>query len=90
MAAEWLPADVFQLHMLADLVDRYWREPSEGVAREVRARESCFGLTPLDRRRLEWEVEKPEKARAPERATPQPSGEDDPRRVLQMPVRVAG
>lgn len=60
MAPEYLKADIHGLIELAELVDRYWEEPSSSLAAEIRLQRTCFGLTPLDRRRLQWEVEKVE------------------------------
>ena len=34
------------------------------LANEIRLQRQCFGLTPIDRRRLEWEIEKAEGANA--------------------------
>lgn len=56
MAARFLRADEGGLHMLAVLVDAFWREPSTQLAAEIRLQRQCFGLTPTDRRRLQWEV----------------------------------
>jgi hypothetical protein len=81
MAAEFLPADVHALYLLADLIDQYWREPDVKLANEIRQQRQCFGLTPLDRRRLEWQVERVEAATR-KSTPPPPAPTDDPRRVL--------
>ena len=60
MAEEYLDADLHGLYILAELVDRYWREPSKELAAEIRLQRQCFGLTPVDRRRLQWEVQRVE------------------------------
>jgi hypothetical protein len=61
MAAEWLEADRHGLFRLAVLVDLFWREETVEVARkleaEIRMQSTCFGLSPIDRRRLQWEME---------------------------------
>jgi hypothetical protein len=68
MSPEFIKSDIHQLYILADLIDQYWREsstkkgPSTALATEVRLQRQCFGLTPIDRRRLEWEIEKAEGA----------------------------
>ena len=68
---------------LAVLVDAFWREPSVKVSAEIRQVGMAYGLSPIDRRRLEWSVERaePKREAAPQRVMPE--GED-PRRVLQV------
>lgn len=85
MAAEYLDADVHGLFRLAVLVDEFWTEPTPKLAGEIRLQQQAFGLTPLDRRRLEWSIEQVEGAssrRQQRRA--QRVGEQavDPRQVL--------
>ncbi len=58
MADELLRSDLHGLYLLADLVDQYWRKPSVTLAAEIRQQRQCFGLTPIDRRRLQWEVQR--------------------------------
>jgi hypothetical protein len=60
MAAEYMKSDHHGLFILAALVDKFWEEPSEKLAAEIRQQRQCFGLTPLDRRRLQWTVQKVE------------------------------
>lgn len=54
MAGEFLPSDKHSLLRLAVLVDDYWRAPSKDLASEIRLQEANFGMTPGDRRRLQW------------------------------------
>jgi hypothetical protein len=85
MAAEYLQADTHGLMRLAVLVEAYWREPTTALAAEIRLQGQCFGLTPIDRRRLQWEVsrvETAERRQAPSRTPPPP--ETDPRRLLSV------
>lgn len=76
MAFEFLGGDVPALFRLVSLVDRYWKGGSLSVASEIRLLEREFGLTPLARRRLEWQVAQTEDAkdkherRRARRATP--------------------
>ena len=61
MAAEYLEVDKHGLYLLAELHQRRWTT-SDGVevrmlAAEIRQQETRFGLTPIDRRRLQWEVD---------------------------------
>lgn len=87
MAQEYLDADVHGLLRLAVLVNLYWLEPSTKLAAEIRIEQQAFGLTPLDRRRLEWQIEQVEQAQDKRdrqrviRAVP--IGEDDPRQALK-------
>ena len=64
MAQEYLRADAHALFRLAVLVDMFWREPSTKLAAEIRIEQQAFGITPLDRRRLEWSIEDGEEDRA--------------------------
>jgi hypothetical protein len=84
MASEYLPTDVDGLNRLAILVDSYNNNPEAKILAEIRLQESRFGLSPLDRSRLQWEVARGEEAQGKRR----PTGRDvdlsavDPRGVL--------
>ena len=85
MACEFLDADVHGLFVLADLWDLYWRGDKDRAA-EIRLQEQRFGLSSLDRRRLQWEVEKVEQAqrRRPAASVPLPKRPTkDPRAFLK-------
>lgn len=86
MAAEYLQADVHGLLRLAVLVDQFWAEPSKDLAAEIRLQQQAFGLSPIDRRRLQWEVERLEEATAKRkrRAERTQSPAEDPRKVLRI------
>jgi hypothetical protein len=62
MAPEFDQSDVHGLFMLAVLQDAFWSEPSQALAAEIRLQRQCFGLTPIDRRRLQWEIDRGEEA----------------------------
>lgn len=62
MAPEYDDSDIHGLYALAMLVNAFWYEPSTGLASEIRLQRQCFGLSPIDRRRLQWEIEQGEKA----------------------------
>jgi hypothetical protein len=67
MAAEYLDADMRGgMFLLAELYQRRWTEADTktlvGLASEIRHQEVRFGVSPIDRRRLQWEVEKAETA----------------------------
>lgn len=86
MAAEYLSADVHALYRLAALVDLFWTEPTKELAAEIRLQQQAFGLTPLDRRRLEWTIEQAETAstrRQQRQVRRAQAGEIDPREALR-------
>jgi len=63
MSVEILRADEMALCVLLILVDKYFRFPSVQLAAEIRQQQKEFGLTPLNRRRLEWQVAQAEEAK---------------------------
>lgn len=94
MAPEYDDSDKHGLFMLADLVDAYWTEESPRgravLAAEIRLQRQCFGITPLDRRRLQWSIEKADEAqdrgkKRRAKAEPKPPEQAaDPRSVLRL------
>lgn len=62
MAPEYDESDIHGLFMLAMLVNAFWSEPSTTLMSEIRLQGQRFGLSPIDRRRLQWEIEQGEKA----------------------------
>lgn len=86
MVGEWLESDVPRLVMVFKMIDRFnYGEIS--LAAEIRLQSQCFGLTPIDRRRLQWEVGKVEDAerRRPKPGiVPQPTRRNDPRKGLAL------
>ena len=89
MSAEYHESDIHQLYLLAMLYDQFWRFPSTALAAEIRLQRQSFGLTPYDRRRLEWTIETSEEAkdrgdrrRAGKNTAQQPLEADDPRLKL--------
>jgi hypothetical protein len=86
MAAEYHSSDRHALFILAALVDDFWLEPSPKKAGEIRLQRQAFGLTPYDRRRLEWTIESAEESKARGRQRTQreqpPSSAPDPRNSL--------
>lgn len=61
--SELLAVDVYALIRLAIFVDRFWETPTTELSKEIRQLQQAFGLTPLDRRRLEWTVVQTEEAK---------------------------
>src|SRR3990167_1110514 len=62
MASEFIKSDTHGLFILAELMHNYWKKPNTTLASEIRLQRQCFGLTPIDRRRLQWTIEKAEEA----------------------------
>lgn len=83
MAPEFLRADTDGLLMLAALIDQFWHNPSSKLASEIRLQRQCYGLTPIDRRRLQWEIVRAEQAERKRKPKPQPSSNNDPRSALR-------
>ncbi|MDD5486685.1 MAG: hypothetical protein PHW65_03945 [Dehalococcoidales bacterium] len=88
MATEYLPTDIDGLARLAILVDNYYQNPGGAKAKEIlgeiRLQEARFGLSPVDRSRLQWEVAKGEEAerkRKPQQRQ-HDSSSSDPRGIL--------
>lgn len=69
MASQWLDTDVDGLGRLAVLWDEFYQTPTPRLLAEIRLQEQRFGLSPLDRSRLQWEVSRAEEA---ERKRPKP------------------
>jgi hypothetical protein len=72
MVTEFIEVDLFNLYHLAELMDDFniSGSPKERVelSKEIRIKGQAFGLTPLDRKRLSWEIEKGERAETQTRA----------------------
>lgn len=95
MAPEFDSSDIHQMFILLRLVDRFWSTDSmtgmKDLAAEIRLSGQRFGISPLDRRRLEWQIEQSEDAkdrgrrrRDPEaRPAPPKKPVSDPRSVLR-------
>jgi hypothetical protein len=90
MAGEFLDTDVDGLGRVAVLVDDFHTADSptlrSKLMAEVRLQEARFGLSPIDRSRLHWEIAKGEEAdrkrRKPE-GPKRPERLADPRSVLK-------
>lgn len=91
MAPEYDESDRHGLFALARLVNDFWTAESAreraALSAEIRLQRQCFGLTPIDRRRLQWEIERTEEAQdkgKKRRSQPKPKDErPDPRSVLR-------
>lgn len=82
MAAEYLESDVEGLYLVAELHQQFWGGATK-LAAEIRLQEQRFGLSPIDRRRLQWEVHRVETAEA-KRPAPAPQTVEDTRSVLRV------
>ena len=84
MSEEFLEVDRHALLRLAMLVDMFWKAPTKELAAEIRLEQQAFGLTPIDRRRLQWTVEQETERRRTRQAPPADEPAEDPRKVLRM------
>ena len=87
MASEYLDVDRRGLEAIAELWQSFFTADSDAgrlaVHSEIRLAQRDYGLTPLDRRRLEWEIKRAEPKPAeskPKRARTKA----DPRKVLRI------
>lgn len=90
MAVEFLEADMKgSLFLLADLHQIRWTATNAGdlieVSKEIRLQEQRFGLSPIDRRRLQWSVPNPDRKGG--QGAPK-QGERAPRRPVKDPRSV--
>lgn len=94
MSPEWDDSDIHNVTICALLYNDVWLAESasdrQKAAAEFRLQRKDLGLTPYDRRRLEWSIESAEnakdsgKARRSRQGAKQPSQADDPRlRLVQ-------
>lgn len=91
MAAEFLDAELRGgMYLLAELHQKRWTAESTTelleVAKEIRLQEARFGLSPIDRRRLQWQVGKGEGGTSPSSSSPK--RERSPRRPVKDPRSV--
>lgn len=77
-ATQFTATDWQRLHMLAPIVDDYFREPDSKLLAEIRLNEERLGATPSDRQRLAWHIVE-ETTDVP--ATARPRRKPDPRRL---------
>jgi hypothetical protein len=85
MSTQWLETDIDALGRLAVLWDTFYKEPDTKTMAEIRLQESRFGLSPLDRSRLQWEVARGDEAEQKrQRQTAPARVGGDLRKVLKM------
>jgi len=84
MAANLVAMDLQGIERLAFVVDRAHHSPGDAKLEEQIAKLSMpYGLSPLDRRRLEWSIEPPKPKAATAPAKPVDAG-PDPRSLLRV------
>lgn len=84
MASQWLKTDVDALGRLALAWDALYNGVLSALP-EIRLQEQRFGLSPLDRSRLQWEVERGDSAdrKRQQREEPAKRVSGDPRALLK-------
>lgn len=89
ISPELIKVDRHGLFVLAELVEQFWEDPTRELAAEIRLQRQSFGLSPIDRRRLQWEVERTTEAQEKRktraaRAETVKRKRSDPRKILKM------
>lgn len=96
MSAEYHDSDRHQIVVLAMLMDDFFTAESrtmrKEISAEIRQHRTAFGMTPYDRRRLEWTIESAEEAKdrgqkrrgGQQSGVKQPKKADDPRRLFAV------
>lgn len=102
MAPEFDESDIHGLYALAMVTNDFWTATNpkdrQAASVEMRLQSTRYGLSPIDRRRLQWEIEKTEEAKdkgtkrrraaqeaqeAPEGTAKPPAAGVDPRTILR-------
>jgi hypothetical protein len=87
MASQWIETDQDALGRLALVWDDFYKTPSADALKEIRLQSALFGLSPLDRSRLQWEFSRAGDAEQKQirsvETTRKRTGTNDPRRFLQ-------
>jgi hypothetical protein len=84
---EWLEADVpSALFIWAELMDQFHYDPDPKLAAELRQHRRDMGFTPLDRRRLGYQITRPDdgEQQSRRRSSSSRRRRHDPRKVLQI------
>lgn len=81
MASQWLETDIDALGRLAILWDLLYKGAIAAMP-EIRLQEQRFGLSPLDRSRLQWEVAKGNEAERKQQQRAVKKTGTDPRAIL--------
>lgn len=89
MATQYVEADRHRLELVAELHQQFWTAADRGdslttLAAEIRHQETAFGLSPMDRRRLQWEIQRTEAAERKKSQPKPPKRTADPRKALKV------
>ena len=90
MASEYLEADKHGLYILAHLYQAFWTASNKDrfrYAAEIRQQAQKYGLSPIDRRGLQWEIDRGDIASQrteTRRKRKRPDPKKDPRDVLRL------
>lgn len=87
MSTQWEDTDADGLGRLALLWDEFYKAPDPKVLAEIRLQEARFGLSPLDRSRLQWEVARADEADRKRPQQPLKRTGTDPRVGLMAVVK---
>jgi hypothetical protein len=91
MATQWIETDWDALGRLALLWDEFYKAPDADGLKEIRLQSALFGLSPLDRSRLSWEIAKASEAdNRVERREARSRSSVDPRSALMMARKANG
>lgn len=82
MASQWIETDWDGLGRLALLWDEFYKKPNADTLKEIRLQNPAFGLTPLDRSRLQWEIGRSEEAERKRQRPERKRTGTDPRAIL--------
>lgn len=87
MSDEYHESDIHRLYMAASLMEEFWETGGTNAKLhgEIRMALQPFGTTPLDRRRLDWELPGPEDGAGAEPDAPLPPSMPDPRLMPESP-----
>lgn len=87
MSNEYHSSDRHALYLLAVLMDAFWTSPTQQLAAEIRLQRQAFGLTPYDRRRLEWTIETVDAAKDAGDRRREGRGQSDPAKAPAPPAQ---
>ncbi len=86
MASQYLDSDVDGLRRIAVLMNDFWHRPKLSTFEAINRALAMFGQTPMDRKRLEWQIEQTERAAnrmPPQRPSPAESDPLAPLRAIK-------
>jgi hypothetical protein len=94
MSSEYDDSDIHGLWSLAAVVDDFWTAGNQrdriAAAAEIRLQSVRFGLSPMDRRRLEWQIVATDDAKDKAAKRRREAAADGQQQQPQAPARPAG